>query len=65
MGEKVNDPTASILGNPFTFILDAYNGYSECYAEDDSNSPYRVIFNNGDNDFFEGREQPRGTLSLF
>lgn len=65
MGEKVNDPTASILGNPFTFTLDAYNGYAECYAEDDSNSPYRVIFNNGDNDFFEGREQPRGTLSLF
>ena len=65
MGETVNDPVASIVGNPFTFTLDAYNGYAECFEEDTTNSPYRVIFDNADNDFFEGREQPRGTLSLF
>lgn len=65
MGEKVNNPVASVVGNPFTFILDAYNGYAECFEEDTSNSPYRIIFDNVDNDFFEGREQPRGTLSLF
>lgn len=65
MGEKVNNPVASVVGNPFTFILDAYNGYAECFEEDTSNSPYRIIFDNTDNDFFEGREQPRGTLSLF
>lgn len=65
MGEKVNNPVASVIGNPFTFTLDAYNGYAECFEEDTSNSPYRIIFDNTDNDFFEGREQPRGTLSLF
>lgn len=65
MGEKVNNPVASVIGNPFTFTLDAYNGYAECFEEDTSNSPYRIIFDNADNDFFEGREQPRGTLSLF
>ena len=65
MGEKVNNPVASVVGNPFTFTLDAYNGYAECFEEDTSNSPYRIIFDNVDNDFFEGREQPRGTLSLF
>lgn len=65
MGEKVNNPVASVIGNPFTFTLDAYNGYAECFEEDTTNSPYRVIFDNADNDFFEGREQPRGTLSLF
>lgn len=53
------------VANPITTILDAYNGYWSSYTEENSNhAPYEV-FVNEDQDIFEARLQPKGTLSLF
>jgi len=65
MGEEVNPAVRKVFGNPFTFIIDAYNNYAEIYNKNTMNSPYQVQFENTDNDFFEGREQPRGSFTLF
>ena len=64
-GEKVNDATISPIGNPYTIIIDAFNNYYSFYSEATSNTPVSQQIENTDNDFFEGREQPKGTLSLF
>ena len=53
------------FANPFHITMDAYNGYFEHTTHEWSNHPTTQILENIDNDFFEGREQPRGTLSLF
>jgi hypothetical protein len=55
----------SALSNPMTVILDAYNGYYSTYNESDSNNtPYKII-ENTDNDIFEARLAPKGSLTLF
>lgn len=66
MGEKL-DPAEyyGFLANPYHIVLDAYNNYGSIATHEWDNSPYTAIWENTDNDFFEGREQPRGTLSLF
>ena len=65
MGEEVATAKASPIGNPYTIILDAYNDYAEIYSKYHGNNSYQVQFENVDNDFFVGREQPKGPLSLF
>ena len=65
MGEEVKPAVPSPIGNPFTFIMDAWNNYIEIYNNIDKNTPYTIQFENTDNDFFEGRQQPRGSFSLF
>lgn len=65
MGEEVEKAVPSPIGNPFTFIMDAWNNYIEIYNNADKNTPYTIQFENTDNDFFEGRQQPRGSFSLF
>lgn len=65
MGEEVSNATPAVFGNPFTFILDAWNNYAEIYTYNTSNSPYTINFENTDNDFYEGREQPKGSFTLF
>ena len=53
------------LSNPITTILDAYNHYyMSCNEEDSNNAPYE-IFETNDNDIFEARLKPRGSLTLF
>lgn len=53
------------LSNPITTILDAYNHYyMTCNEEDSNNAPYE-IFETNDNDIFEARLKPRGSLTLF
>lgn len=53
------------LANPITTILDAYNHYyMTCNEEDSNNAPYE-IFETNDNDIFEARLKPRGSLTLF
>lgn len=53
------------IANPITTVLDAYNGYWSSWSEEDSNhAPYK-IFSNEDEDIFEARLQPKGSLSLF
>ena len=53
------------LANPITTILDAYNGYYTSYNEEDSNNTPYTQFENTDNDIFEARLKPRGSLTLF
>ena len=61
--ERFNPVNA--IANPVTTILDAYNGYWSSFSEEDSNhAPYK-IFTNEDEDIFEARLQPKGSLSLF
>ena len=55
----------SALGNPMTVILDAYNGYYSTYNEEDSNNTTYTIIENTDNDIFEARLAPKGSLTLF
>jgi hypothetical protein len=55
----------SPMANPITTIIDAYNGYATCYNECDSNNTSYTIFENTDNDIFEGRLQPKGSMTLF
>ena len=57
--------TLSVLANPITTILDAYNGYWSSYSEEDSNQAPFEIFDITDEDIFEARLQPKGSLSLF
>ena len=53
------------MANPITTVLDAYNGYWSSWSEEDSNhAPYK-IFENEDEDIFEARLKPKGSLSLF
>lgn len=57
--------TSNAMANPFTFIMDAYNNYMSVYTYANSNTPFIYQFENEDNDIFEDREQPRGSLTLF
>jgi hypothetical protein len=59
------DPSLTALANPITTILDAYNGYWSSYTEEDSNHAPFEMFANMDEDIFEARLQPKGSLSLF
>jgi len=59
------DETIHAMANPITTILDAYNGYWSSYSEEDSNHAPYEIFANEDQDIFEARMQPKGSLSLF
>ena len=62
--ERFN-PAYHAMANPITTVLDAYNGYWSSWSEEDSNhAPYK-IFENEDEDIFEARLQPKGSLSLF
>ena len=64
VGDFESNPVHAVA-NPVTTILDAYNGYWSSYTEEDSNhAPYK-IFTNEDEDIFEARLQPKGSLSLF
>ena len=67
MGEELTEATDAYpwLGNPFHIVLDAYNNYGEFATHEWSNYPYTYNWENTDNDMFELREQPKGTLSLF
>lgn len=67
MGEKLEQATNAYpwLGNPYYITLDAYNNYGELSTHEHTNYPYTCNWENTDNDFFEMREQPKGTLSLF
>ena len=59
------NPAFHAMANPITTVLDAYNGYWSSWSEEDSNhAPYK-IFENEDEDIFEARLQPKGSLSLF
>ena len=63
--ERYWDASITPLANPITTILDAYNGYWSSYTEEDSNNASYDIFDFDDNDLFEARMQPKGSLSLF
>lgn len=67
MGEPLTEATKSNpwLGNPYYITLDAWNNYGELSTHEWTNYPYTHNWENTDNDFFEMREQPKGTLSLF
>lgn len=67
MGELLEEATNDYpwLGNPYYITLDAYNNYGELSTYEHTNYPYTHQWENKDNDFFEMREQPKGTLSLF
>jgi hypothetical protein len=67
MGEKLTEAIGNYpwLGNPYYITLDAWNNYGELSTHEWSNYPYTHNWKNVDNDFFEMREQPKGTLSLF
>ena len=67
MGEVLEEATGAYpwLGNPFYITLDAYNNYGEVATHGMSNYPSTYNWENNDNDFFEMREQPKGTLTLF
>ena len=53
------------ISNPITTIIDAYNGYATCYNEEDSNQSQYIIFDDLDNDIFEARLAPKGSITLF
>ena len=53
------------LANPMTIIMDAYNHYLLTYSEEDSNIALAKYFEDEDQDIFEARLQPRGSLTLF
>ena len=53
------------LANPTTIIMDAYNHYLLTYTEENSNNAMATYFEDVDNDIFEARLQPRGSLTLF
>lgn len=59
------DPTITALANPITTVMDAYNGYWSSYSEEDSNHAPFEVFKLEDQDIFEARLQPKGSLSLF
>ena len=67
MGEPLKEAINKYpwLGNPFYITLDAYNDYGELSTHEFTNYPYTYNWENIDKDFFEMREQPKGTLSLF
>lgn len=67
MGEVLEEATNAYpwLGNPYYITLDAYHNYGELSTHEWTNYPYTHQWENKDNDFFEMREQPKGTLSLF
>ena len=67
MGETLTEATNAYpwLGNPYYITLDAWNNYGELSTHEFTNYPYTHNWENTDNDFFEMREQPKGTLSLF
>ena len=67
MGEVLTEATNDYpwLGNPYYITLDAWNNYGELSTHEWTNYPYTHNWKNTDNDFFEMREQPKGTLSLF
>ena len=62
--ERAN-PTITALANPITTVIDAYNGYWSSYSEEDSNHAPFEVFKLEDQDIFEARLQPKGSLSLF
>jgi hypothetical protein len=62
--ERAN-PGITALANPITTIIDAYNGYWSSYSEEDSNHAPFEVFKLEDQDIFEARLQPKGSLSLF
>ena len=53
------------LANPTTIIMDAYNHYLLTYTEENSNIALATYFEDEDQDIFEARLQPRGSLTLF
>ena len=53
------------LANPMTIVMDAYNHYLLTYTEEDSNHAMATYFEDKDEDIFEARLQPRGSLTLF
>jgi hypothetical protein len=59
------DPEINAIANPITTVLDAYNSYWTSYTEEDSNHAKYILFENKDQDIFEARLQPKGSLSLF
>ena len=59
------DPEIHAIANPITTVLDAYNSYWTSYTEEDSNHADYILFENNDEDIFEARLQPKGSLSLF
>ena len=59
------DPDITALANPITTVIDAYNGYWSSYSEEDSNHAPFEVFELEDQDIFEARLQPKGSLSLF
>lgn len=66
--ERVVDIGASDylpLANPTTIIMDAYNHYLLTYTEENSNNAVATYFEDIDEDIFEARLQPRGSLTLF
>ena len=67
MGEPLDAATSAYpwLGNPYYITLDAWNNYGELATHEYTNYPYTHNWENTDKDFFEMREQPKGTLSLF
>lgn len=63
--ERYGDTSINAIANPVTTVLDAYNGYWTSYTEEDSNHAPFEILENKDQDIFEARLQPKGSLSLF
>ena len=63
----VNTERASYLplANPITITMDAYNHYLLTYTEENSNIALATYFEDEDQDIFEARLQPRGSLTLF
>jgi hypothetical protein len=53
------------LANPMTIVMDAYNHYLLTYTEENSNHALATYFEDKDEDIFEARLQPRGSLTLF
>lgn len=53
------------LANPTTIVMDAYNHYLLTYTEENSNIALAKYFEDEDQDIFEARLQPRGSLTLF
>ena len=53
------------MANPFTIVMDAYHDYISIYDYGHSNTPSVYNITNTDNDIFEDREQPNGSLTLF
>ena len=63
--ERYPDIEITALANPVTTILDAYNGYWSSYTNEDSNHAPYEFFENTDEEIFEAKLQPKGSLSLF